>query len=59
MTPKASFFKREGALIAALLWFTMALFIGVLIVTWVASERAHPVFLDLQTGKPVAHRPSL
>lgn len=46
-------------MIGALLWFTMALFIGVLIVAWVASERAHPVFLDLQTGKPVAQRPHL
>jgi cell division septal protein FtsQ len=59
LTPKASFFKREGGLIAALLWLTMALFIGVMIVAWVASERAHPVFLDLQTGKPVAQRPHL
>lgn len=59
MTPKASFFKREGGLIAGLLWFAMALFIGVMIVAWVACERAHPVFLDLQTGKPVTQRPSL
>jgi hypothetical protein len=59
LTPKASFFKREGTVIGALLWLTMALFIGVLIVAWVASERAHPVFLDLQTGKPVTQRPSL
>lgn len=59
ITPKASFSKREGKLIAALLWATMALFIGIMIVTWIGSERAHPVFLDLQSGKPMAQRPPL
>ncbi len=52
MTPKSSFFRREGKVLAALLWMTMALFIGIMIVTWIQAERAHPVFLDLETGKP-------
>jgi hypothetical protein len=53
MTPKSSFSPREGKVIAGLLWATAALFIGIMIVTWIASERAHPVLLDLDTGKPV------
>jgi hypothetical protein len=37
----------------------MALFIGIMVVTWIASEKAHPVLLDLNSGKPVQHRPAL
>ncbi len=53
MTPKASFSKKEGKVILGLLWAATALFIGIMIATWIASERAHPVLLDLETGKPV------
>jgi hypothetical protein len=56
MTPKASFSPREGKLIGALLWGTMALFIGIMIFTWIACEKAHPVLLDLKTGQPVHER---
>jgi hypothetical protein len=59
MTPKASFSPREGKLLGALLIGTLALFIGILIATWIGSERAHPVFLDLKSGKPVQHQPAL
>ena len=59
LTPKSSFFRAEGFAIKAILWGTTALFIGIMIATWVASERAHPVFLDLETGKPVAKKPAL
>jgi len=59
MTPKASFSPREGKLLGALLIGTLALFIGILVVAWIGSERAHPVFLDLKDGKPVTHQPVL
>lgn len=51
--PKASFWRGEGALLKALLWGTAALFIGIMVVTWIAAERANPVLLDLETGQPV------
>lgn len=53
MIPRASFFRREGKVLAAILWATAALFIGIMIATWIAAERANPVMLDLETGKPV------
>ncbi len=59
MIPKASFFAREGRLLQVLLWSISALFIGIMIWCWVAAEKAHPVFLDLNTGKPVTERPPL
>lgn len=58
MTPKASFALCEGRLLKLLLWGIGALFVGIMIVTWVASERARPVLLDLETGQPVAQRPA-
>lgn len=51
MTPKFSFLPREGRVLAVILWATTALFIGIMVVTWISSERAHPVFLDLETGR--------
>lgn len=54
MTPKFSFWKREGRVLQALLWGMSALFVAIMVFTWVASKRAHPVLLDLETGKPVA-----
>lgn len=59
MIPKSSFFPAEGRVLQALLWGISALFLGIMVVTWVASERARPVLLDLETGKPVAQRPAL
>ena len=58
MTPKASFAPFEGPLLEWLLWGISALFVGIMIVTWIASERAKPVLLDLETGRPVAQRPA-
>jgi hypothetical protein len=53
-TPKSSFFQGEGRFLSALLWIvSFAAIIGLLWV-WRGSERAHPVLLDLETGKPVA-----
>lgn len=57
--PKASFGRREGALLQALLWGIGALFVAIMVVAWVASERAAPVLLDLETGRPVSQRPAL
>jgi len=57
--PKASFGRHEGRLLQWLLWGTMALFIGIMILTWVAAERANPVLLELETGKPVQQKPAL
>jgi hypothetical protein len=59
MIPKSSFFPSEGRVLQALFWGIGVLFVGIMIVTWVASERARPVLLDLETGKPVAQRPAL
>ena len=33
--------------------------IGLMILTWVAAERADPVLLDLETGEPVQQEPPL
>ena len=30
-----------------------------MIVTWIAAEKANPVLLDLETGKPVQQKPVL
>jgi hypothetical protein len=57
--PKASFFRFEGRLLQLVLWGAGALFIGIMILTWVASERANPVLLDLETGRPVQQKPAL
>jgi hypothetical protein len=59
MIPKASFGRHEGRLLQGLLWAIGALFVGIMIVTWVAAERANPLLLDLETGKPVKQRPAL
>jgi hypothetical protein len=59
ITPKASFGRHEGRVLQALLWATGAVFIALLVLTWVAAERARPVLLDLETGKPVAEKPAL
>ena len=53
MTVRSSFWKKEGTLLKVLLWVIGALFFGIMIVTWVASERADPVLLDLETGEPI------
>ncbi|HRC86814.1 MAG TPA: hypothetical protein PK413_14495 [Thermoanaerobaculia bacterium] len=57
--PKHSFFLREGRTLQVLFWAMSALFIAIMIWTWVASTRAHPVLLDLETGKPVGQKPVL
>jgi len=57
--PKASFFRSEGRVLQLLLWATMALFVAIMIVTWIAAEKANPVLLDLETGKPVQQKPVL
>jgi hypothetical protein len=54
--PKATFFRAEGRVIRMTLVGTLVLFVGVMVVTWVAAERARPVLLDLETGRPHAHR---
>jgi hypothetical protein len=59
MTPKASFSRHEGRLLQALLWGIGVLFLGIMVVAWRAAERAHPVLLELETGRPVAQRPAL
>lgn len=59
MIPKSSFFPAEGRVLQGLLWGIGALFFAIMIVTWVAAERARPVLLDLETGQPVAQRPAL
>jgi hypothetical protein len=59
MTPKSAFFGSEGKLLQVLLWAIGAIFVAVMIATWIAAERARPVLLDLETGKPVEQRPKL
>lgn len=53
MIPRASFGPREGRLLQGLLWLITALFLGIMVVTWTAAEKARPVLLDLETGRPV------
>jgi len=57
--PRASFFRLEGRVLQFMLWGIGALFVGLMILTWVAAERANPVLLDLETGKPVQQKPAL
>ena len=45
-TPRAAFFSGEGRLLLVLFW------------GWIASERAKPVLLNLETGQPVPTKPS-
>lgn len=59
MTPRASFLAAEGRLLLGLLWLIAALFIAIMVFTWSAAEKADPVLLDLETGKPVAQKPVL
>jgi hypothetical protein len=59
ITPKFSFSPREGVVLKAALWGISAIFIAIMIVVWVVSERQKVVFLDLDTGKPVKSRPAL
>lgn len=53
-TPRASFGPGEGRLIQALLIGATVLFFIIMGIAWKVSEDAHPVLLDLETGKPVA-----
>ena len=57
--PKHSFFPAEGRLLQVLLWVTAAVFLAIMLATWIAAERAAPVMLDLETGQPVKQRPAL
>lgn len=57
--PKHSFFASEGRLLQVLLWVTAAVFLAIMLATWIAAERAAPVMLDLETGQPVKQRPAL
>ena len=59
MTPKASFSTREDRLLQGVFWGMSALFIVIMIVVWVVSERQKVVLLDLETGKPVKSQPAL
>ena len=59
MIPKASFSRHEGRLLQVLLWVTGALFVAIMVATWVAAERANPILLDLETGRPVTQKPAL
>ncbi len=59
MTPKSSFFRSEGRVIGLVLWATGFVFVAIMVATWIGAERARPVLLDLETGKPVAKRPAL
>jgi hypothetical protein len=57
--PKASFGRFEGRLLEVLLWGTAVAFLGIMVFVWIAAERARPVMLDLETGRPTAQRPAL
>lgn len=59
MIPKHSFFAAEGRALQVLLWLATAVFLAIMAATWIASERAAPVLLDLETGQPVQQRPAL
>ncbi len=59
MIPKSSFWHLEGRLLEAVLWATGALFVAIMLFTWIIAERARPVLLDLETGRPPAQRPAL
>lgn len=54
--PRASFGAREGGLLKFLLWASGVVFVAIMVVAWIAAERAAPVLLELETGQPVARR---
>ncbi len=58
-TPKHSLFENDGKVLIVLFWMTLAAFAVGVVTTYVGSKRANPVMLDLQTGQPVAKKPSL
>ena len=59
ITPRSSFGRHEGRFLQGLLWVTGAVFIALMVLTWVMAERANPSMLDLETGKPVEQKPAL
>jgi hypothetical protein len=58
-TPRSSFGRHEGRVLQWLLWAMGVVFIAIMILAWVMAERANPVMLDLETGKPVTKKPAL
>lgn len=58
-TPRHSLFPDDRKVLIALFWVTLAAFVVGLVTTWIGSERAKPVMLDLETGQPVAKKPAL
>lgn len=59
MIPRFAFLETEGRLLSMILWGMSVLFLGIMIVAWLAASRARPVLLDLETGRPVTERPAL
>ncbi len=59
MTPRTCFAALEGRLLQIVFVGMSVLFLGIMVGAWVNAERARPVLLDLETGRPVAHRPAL
>ena len=57
-TPKSSFFPSEGRVLQALLWIVSVAALLGLVWVWRGSQKANPVLLDLETGKPVPTRPA-
>ena len=49
--------RKKPAFLTYFLGFVFALFIGILIFTYVVTKRTNPVMLD-QNGKPVASEPA-
>jgi hypothetical protein len=58
-TPRAQFSPHEGRFLRVLLWVIGGVFVAIMVTTWIAAERARPVLLDLETGRPVKQRPAL
>ncbi len=55
-TPRSSFFASEGRVLYALLWILSFVTLVGLVWVWRGSQKANPVLLDLETGKPVPTR---
>jgi len=49
--------RKKTAFLTYFLGFVFALFIGILIFTYVVTKRTNPIMLD-QNGKPVASQPT-
>lgn len=48
--------QKQGTILMMILSLVMLLFLGILVMAYIVSKRANPIFLD-ETGRPVNAQP--